>query len=486
MNPEGTLPLSFVKRLYGQMGDAGASGLISALCQESGVSVRLNPAKQTGHLLMSDSVPWCSDGWYLPERPSFTLDPHFHAGAYYVQEASSMFLEQVIHQCTGEMNNPLVLDLCGAPGGKTTHLSSLIPSGTIVANEVIRDRASILAENVTKWGTGNVVVTSGDPSAFSGLDSLFDIMVVDAPCSGEGMFRNRSVAEQWSVENTVLCAERQRRILMDAWPALRRNGLLVYSTCTFNPAENEENLAWLSDNEQVETVQLVTEPEWGIETVNYRGITGYAFYPGKVRGEGFFMAVLRKLGGEDESDTDDRRNSLKIEGRKEKRDAGNRRMILPTESGRGGSGSETRRRVMSGGVPGNKVTERWITGNQLSPLMIKEFVILPAAQPPLLSLLRARLNVVKSGTILGEIKGKDIVPSHELALYINLNLKSFPVLELAEDEALNYLRRNALPFRGGEKGWSLVMFQGSALGWIKNIGSRYNNYYPVNWRIRIS
>lgn len=397
-----------------------------------------------------------------------------------------MFLEQVIRQCAGQMQSPLVLDLCGAPGGKSTHLSSLFPSGTIVANEVIRDRASILAENITKWGTGNVVVTSGDPSAFSALDSLFDIMIVDAPCSGEGMFRNRSVADQWSVENTVLCAERQRRILIDAWPALRKNGLLVYSTCTFNPAENEENLAWLSDNEQVETVQLVTEPEWGIETVNYRGITGYAFYPGKVRGEGFFISVLRKLGGKDESDISDWRNNLYIPGRKGKRDSDSRRMSLQEVSGREKSDSETRRKVMSGRVPGNQVAERWITGNQLSPLMIKDFIILPAAPPPLLSLLRARLNVVKSGTILGEIKGKDVIPSHELALYSNLNMNSFPIMELSEDEALNYLRRDALPYRGGEKGWNLVMFQGSALGWIKNIGSRYNNYYPVNWRIRIS
>lgn len=468
------------------MGDAGASGLISALGEESGVSVRLNPVKRTDHLLMSEPVPWCSEGWYLPERPSFTLDPHFHAGAYYVQEASSMFLEQVILQCAGEMQNPLVLDLCGAPGGKSTHLSSLVPSGIIVANEVIRDRASILAENVTKWGSGNVVVTSGDPSRFSALDSLFDIMVVDAPCSGEGMFRSRSVAEQWSVENTVLCAERQRRIVIDAWPALRRNGLLVYSTCTFNPAENEENLAWLSDNEQVETVPLVTKPEWGIEEVNYRGIRGYAFYPGKVRGEGFFISVLRKLGGKEKSDAEGRRKDLQVPGRKEKSGAGSRRMDLTGERGREKSKADAGGKDLSGRVSGNEVAERWITGNQLSPVMIKDFIILPAAPPPLLSLLRSRLNVVKSGTILGEKKGKDIVPSHELALYGNLNMKSFPVMELEEDEALNYLRRNTLQFRGGEKGWNLVMFQGSALGWIKNIGSRYNNYYPVNWRIRIS
>ncbi|MCA1756374.1 MAG: rRNA cytosine-C5-methyltransferase [Bacteroidales bacterium] len=486
MNSEGILPLSFIKRLHGQMGKSGADNLISALGEDPEVSVRLNPLKSRDHLLISEPVPWCSEGWYLSERPSFTLDPHFHAGAYYVQEASSMFLEQVIRQSAGEMQNPLVLDLCGAPGGKSTHLSSLIPSGTIVANEVIRDRASVLAENVTKWGTGNIVVTSEDPLRFSALEAFFDIMVVDAPCSGEGMFRNSLVAEQWSIENTVLCAERQRRILMDAWPALRRNGLLVYSTCTFNPAENEENLAWLSDNEQVEPVPLVTEPEWGIEEVNYRGITGYAFYPDRVRGEGFFISVLRKLGGKDESDTAGRLNDLKIPGRKEKRDEGNRRMNLQAERGGGRSDTETRRKEMSGRVSGNQSAEGWITGNQLSPVMINDLIILPAAPPSLLSLLRRGLNVVKSGTILGEIKGKDIVPSHELALYSNLNMNGFSVMELSLDDALNYLRRNTVPFRGGEKGWNLVMFEGSALGWIKNIGSRYNNYYPVNWRIRIS
>jgi 16S rRNA C967 or C1407 C5-methylase (RsmB/RsmF family)/NOL1/NOP2/fmu family ribosome biogenesis protein len=486
MNSEGALPLSFVQRVQGQLGDDGASSLISALGEEPGVSVRINPVKRTGHLPKGEPVPWCSEGWYLHERPSFTLDPHLHAGAYYVQEASSMFLEQVMRQCAGEMHNPLVLDLCGAPGGKSTHLSSLFPHGTIVANEVIRDRASILAENVTKWGTGNVVVTSGDPSSFSALDSLFDIMVVDAPCSGEGMFRNRLVAEQWSVENTVLCSERQRRILMDAWPALRRNGLLVYSTCTFNPAENEENLAWLSDNNQVETVQLQTRPEWGIEEINYRGIKGYAFYPGKARGEGFFISVLRKLGGQEGSDAAEMRTDYQIPGRKEKRDSESRRMTQRKVSGGGISSSGTRLKGVSGRPQVSKVAERWISGDHLSPVMIKEFIILPAAPPPLLSLLRRRLNVVKSGTMLGEIKGKDIVPSHELALYSNLNHNSFPSLELTEDEALNYLRRNPLPFRGGEKGWNLAMFDGSAIGWIKNIGSRYNNYYPVNWRIRIS
>ena len=486
MNSEGSLPGSFITRLYGHMGSVKADSLILALGEEPAVSVRLNPVKRTGHLLTGEPVPWCSEGWYLPERPSFTLDPHLHAGAYYVQESSSMFLEQVMHQCAGEMHNPLVLDLCGAPGGKSTHLSSLFPGGTIVANEVIRDRASILAENVTKWGTGNVVVTSGDPSAFSTLDSLFDIMVVDAPCSGEGMFRNRSVAEQWSIENSVLCAERQRRILMDAWPALRRNGLLVYSTCTFNPAENEENLAWLSDNRNVEPVQLVTKPEWGVEEVNYRGIKGYAFYPGKVRGEGFFISVMRKLDGNDDADTVARLNDLQKQGRVEKPGSGTRRMNLQAGRGRGGSGSETGLKGSPGRAPVSQVAEGWITGDYLSPVMIKEFIILPAAPPPLLSLLRRRLNVVKSGTLLGELKGKDIIPSHELALYSNLNLQSFPVMELTEDEALDYLRRNPLPFRGGEKGWNLVMFDGSALGWIKNIGSRYNNYYPVNWRIRIS
>ncbi|GAB3814418.1 hypothetical protein GCM10028895_07510 [Pontibacter rugosus] len=234
----------------------------------------------------------------LPTRTSFfTLDPLLHAGAYYVQEASSMFLEQALKQSIDLDESLHVLDLCGAPGGKSTHLASLISKDSLlVANEVIRSRASILAENVTKWGSGNVLVTSNDPREFSRLPDFFDVMVIDAPCSGEGMFRkDHAAVGEWSEENVNLCAQRQQRILMDVWDALKPGGLLIYSTCTWNEKENEENIAWLAAQEGVESIKLEVQPEWGIIPTQLNGLEGYRFYPHRVQGEGFLWLLYANL-----------------------------------------------------------------------------------------------------------------------------------------------------------------------------------------------
>lgn len=208
-----------------------------------------------------------------------------------------MFLEQLCRVVWPE-KPALVLDLCGAPGGKTTHLMSLLqPGDLLVANEVIRSRARILQENVTKWGIPGVVVTSGDPAAFASLGEIFDLIVVDAPCSGEGLFRKEPrAAEEWSPDHTRLCASRQKRILSEAWKCLRPGGAMVYSTCTFNPDENEENLEWLAQTAGASFLEVVPDPDWGIETSVHGKVTGYRFYPHRLRGEGFFAAVVRKEG----------------------------------------------------------------------------------------------------------------------------------------------------------------------------------------------
>jgi 16S rRNA C967 or C1407 C5-methylase (RsmB/RsmF family) len=250
------LPKSFVERMQGQLGQA-YTRFEQALQEPAPVSIRLNRRKLPITPLLNP-VPWTDSGHYLPERPLFTLDPRLHAGAYYVQEASSMFLEQALRQ-TVELSQPLqVLDLCGAPGGKSTHIASLLTEDSLlVANEVIRSRASILAENVTKWGSGNVLVTSNDPRDFGRLPAFFDVMVVDAPCSGEGMFRKDVQAiQEWSEENVKLCAQRQQRILLDVWEALKPGGTFIYSTCTWNEAENECNMAWLAEQENAQSLSL--------------------------------------------------------------------------------------------------------------------------------------------------------------------------------------------------------------------------------------
>ncbi len=280
------IPEEFKSRILTQK-YIDADALLKSLEEPSTVSIRVNPYKWDRHPSNSESVPWCRNGYYLDTRPSYTFDPLFHSGCYYPQEASGMFLEQILKQTSDFSENYRVLDLCGAPGGKSSHLSELIgPENLLVANETIRSRAAILAETITKWGSANTIVTQNDPAVFGRLSGYFDIIVVDAPCSGEGMFRSGSAIREWSAGNTLHCAERQKRILMDVWPALKENGLMIYSTCTFNPGENEENIKWLIGKHKAEIVRINIDDFTGIKEIDYMGIYGYGFYPGKVRGEG--------------------------------------------------------------------------------------------------------------------------------------------------------------------------------------------------------
>lgn len=289
-------PESFIRRISTQEYiDAGE--LLDSLQQASPSSIRINLSKWNKWPLDSERVPWCSSGFYLKTRPSFTLDPLFHSGCYYPQEASGMFIEQVFRQIVNTDRYIRVLDLCGAPGGKSIHLSSMIgPGGLLVSNEVIRSRAAVLAENIAKWGAGNTIVTQNDPSVFTGLHGFFDVILIDAPCSGEGMFRDAVAINEWSEENTFHCSDRQKRILADVWPALDENGILIYSTCTFNPGENEENIKWLETSHQAESLELDLSEFPEITKIDFQGINGYGFYPGRIKGEGFFVSVIKKRG----------------------------------------------------------------------------------------------------------------------------------------------------------------------------------------------
>ena len=288
------LPIDFIESLHSQMPPEEVQQLCQALETEPVVSIRLNDKIDCLTFdADTEEVPWHEDGYYLSKRPQFTLDPLFHAGCYYVQEASSMFLGEVLNQHV--KRDSIVLDMCAAPGGKSTLISQYLgEEGLLVSNEVVRQRVFILSENIQKWGNGNTVVTHNYAADFGNkLQNLFDCILVDAPCSGEGMFRKDAGAvEEWSQKNVNECVSRQCQILDEVWDALKPGGVLIYSTCTFNQEENEKNVQWIIDELGAEVLPVAHDASWGI----VEGSVGYHFYPHKVKGEGLYMCALRKKG----------------------------------------------------------------------------------------------------------------------------------------------------------------------------------------------
>lgn len=445
------LPEKFRLRITNQK-NIDADSLLKALEEPSAVSIRINSSKWIGKPANAEPVPWCSTGFYLDDRPSFTLDPLFHSGCYYPQEASGMFIEQIFKQIVGKQKYLKVLDLCGAPGGKSTHLSSLIGSeNLLVSNEVIRPRTSVLTENITKWGVSNTIVTRNDPSAFSGLPGFFDVVLVDAPCSGEGMFSDAVAVNEWSEENTLYCADRQKRILHDVWPSLKQNGILIYSTCTFNPGENEKNIKWLTEKHNAEIIEFNVTDFKGITKIDYQGIKGYGFYPGRIRGEGFFISVIRK-----------------------KEDSG----IL-----RSGISRKTEEKPQKDDLRMIKEWTTFLPGNVIK--YGREVISVPGKTDDYL-ILQQKLKIIKGGTKICSIKKSGYIPAHDLALSNNIRKGAFPVAELDYNHAIAYLRRDNLQIKAVPKGWFLAKYKGVNLGFCNNIGSRINNYFPVEWRIRMS
>jgi 16S rRNA C967 or C1407 C5-methylase (RsmB/RsmF family)/NOL1/NOP2/fmu family ribosome biogenesis protein len=443
-------PEEFIKRIQSQK-LINSEALLNSLSSPGPVSIRLNPAKWQLHPIGAQPVAWCSNGWYLDSRPSYTLDPLFHSGCYYPQEASGMFLQKVYNEICSEQKGLKVLDLCGAPGGKSTHLSSLIGrDGLLVANEVIRQRASVLAETLTKWGHGNSIVTQNDPSVFGRIGSYFDVILVDAPCSGEGMFRNEIARNEWSAENANHCSERQKRILTDIWPALKDNGILIYSTCTFNPDENEKNVRWLLDKKRAESIKLNISDSHGVNEIDYQGISGYGFYPDKIRGDGLFISVIRK-----QEKTDN--ISIRHQGKSDFVITQNDRSVLNEWSNFHGS-------------------DLFRTGDDIFGLACSKNDFL---------FFRKNLKVIKAGTRICSIKKSDYLPSHELALSLNIKENAFPVVEFDYYNSISYMRRDNIVLSGLSRGWYIATYKGVNLGFINNIGSRINNYFPVEWRVRM-
>ncbi len=436
------------KRLGGEYADFEAS-----LAEDAPVSFRLNPAKWRG-ALTEERVPWCSTGYYLADRPLFTADPWFHGGVYYVQEPASMFLEQAFRAL--DLPRPaLVLDLCGAPGGKTTHLLSLLnPGDLVVANEVIRSRAAILLENILKWGHPNVLVTNSDPEDFGRMGNTFDLIVTDAPCSGEGLFRkDRGSVGEWSPGNAEHCASRQKRILSEAWKCLKPGGYLLYSTCTWNPAENEENIDWLISRSEAVPVEVETKPEWHIETIRYRNVVGYQFLPHLTKGEGFFLAVVRKPGIPD-------RGSLPGHPT---------RFFVPVQ------------KSIASAL--GAWTDPIYPGTFLSKDDI--YMVFPTAWLPVLAFLEKNVRVLQPGTPVATAMKEQFIPHPALAHSLILNRRAFSVASPGLADAVRYLRKESLSPEYGEKGWVLVSYREIPLGWLKNLGNRTNNYFPGERRIRM-
>lgn len=474
------LPQDFVCSMRRLLGAAEYELFVESMQREPMVSVRLNALQKGGQELLTalpveESVPWCTMGYYLKERPLFTLDPLFHAGAYYVQEASSMFLEQVMKQYVA--NGPVaMLDLCAAPGGKSTHARTLLPEGSLlVSNEVMKNRAQILAENLTKWGHPDVVVTRNDPADFGSLVGAFDVLLTDVPCSGEGMFRkDEGAVADWSVANVELCRQRQQRILADVWPALKPGGLLIYSTCTYNLMENEANVEWICRELGAEVLPVNQDPEWNITDclLPEADISVARFLPHRTKGEGLFMAVLRKEGCATSGAVD------KFAERNGRR-------------GRHGASSSVTKDKAVNRLLSRQQEEQlrgWLNDTEEHYALLPQgerLLAFPQCWLSLLQRLKNNLYLLQAGVAVAEVKGRDLNPCHALAMSSLLKRGVFPEVEVECEQALNYLRKEAvrLPV-DTPRGFVLLTYQGVPLGFVKHLGNRANNLYPQEWRIR--
>ena len=427
-----------------------AQKLCQALETEPVVSIRLNDKIDCLTFdADTEEVPWHEDGYYLSKRPQFTLDPLFHAGCYYVQEASSMFLGEVLNQYVKK--DSIVLDMCAAPGGKSTLISQYLgDEGLLVSNEVVRQRVFILSENIQKWGNGNTIVTHNYAKDFGNkLENLFDCILVDAPCSGEGMFRKDAGAvEEWSLKNVSECVTRQCEILDEVWDALKPGGVLIYSTCTFNQEENEKNVQWIVEELGAEVLPVAHDPSWGI----VEGNPGYHFYPHKVKGEGLYMCALRKNSAPGASFRMPKQKSAapktKVDGEAEMRSW-------------------------------LKHPDRWVIRQQ------ERFMsAYPAKYKELIEYISTQFICISTGFGIGELRGKGVAPQHSLAMLKDIKKEAFVCAELGLEQALAYLRNEAIVLPDVAQGMVLVTYEGVPLGFVKNVGNRCNNLYPKEWRIR--
>lgn len=425
--------------------------LLDTLNQPSPISIRTNIRKL--HDLANSKnnrVAWCNTAFYLNEKTSFTLDPLLHAGAYYVQEASSMLIAQAFEQLCPHNEPITVLDLCAAPGGKSTLISSLLADNDVlIANEVINSRASILKENICKWGLGNTIVTNNDPKDFGKLTASFDAIFIDAPCSGEGMFRKDADARnEWSIDNVALCAERQQRIIADVWDALKPGGMLIYSTCTFNQRENEDIADWICSDFGAECCSLDLPEHWGVFQGNGSTAHVYHCFPNRVKGEGFCIAAFRK------SDDD----------------------FAPSRKPKKADNSKPKKFTN---------IDKWVTFAPAAYIEIDDEVwaIPPAMKSAYQTF--SQLNIVAAGVPLANTKGNKLVPHPALPLSVFFDQSAFANIEIDRTAALQYFRKEALQINCDTRGWVVLTYRNLPIGVVNNLGNRANNPYPAAWRIRM-
>jgi 16S rRNA C967 or C1407 C5-methylase (RsmB/RsmF family)/NOL1/NOP2/fmu family ribosome biogenesis protein len=452
---ENIFPENFLKSLSGEPGFDPEIFINTQLNVESPTSIRLNRFKKSA-TKFDQQVPWCPDGYYLDKRPSFTFDPLFHAGCYYVQEASSMFIDHILKYIRQNEEPVKVLDLCAAPGGKSTLINTALNnSDLLVSNEIIKTRVPVLCDNLSRWGTANTIVSNNDPKDFGRLNDFFDIILVDAPCSGSGMFRkDPSAMNEWSEANVNLCHQRQERILADIYPALKEDGYLIYSTCSYSHQENEDILDWLCNDFNMETIRIPINKDWGIvETESpQEKAWGYRLYPGMVKGEGLFAACLKKKTEAVHPSNFKSKNNQKLPAKELD--------IVKAYINN------------TGDFYFFKVNDDWMAINQ--------------DHKDSLDTLQRHLYIKKSGVRIGKLMGNDLVPDHELALSIATNKGVVLQTELTYKQAIQYLRRENIDMGIVDKGWSLMTYEGHPLGWAKLLPNRINNYYPKELRILAS
>ncbi|MES2836095.1 MAG: hypothetical protein V4667_01110 [Bacteroidota bacterium] len=421
--------------------------------QASPVSLRLNPKKSIPNFKNEEKVKWADDAFYLKERPQFIFDPYFHAGCYYVQEASSMFIEYIFKQHKPQKEGLNVLDLCAAPGGKSTLLASLLnENDLLIANEVIKSRVPILGDNLAKWGNTNAHITNNDPKDFSKINGFFDVVVVDAPCSGSGLFRKDNDAiSHWSEENVEMCSKRQQRILSDVVDSIAKDGLLIYSTCSYSEAENEEIADFLISTGDFESIRINTPEDFKIvETQSNNSAFGYRFFPHLTKGEGFFVSAFRKVTG----------STIDI----------NYKKIASTFK----SINAAQQLILAKFIDDDK---------KLIPVFYRdEAHIILESHKQKLNYLAQHLYFYRVGIKAGSFKGNDFIPDHHLALSFIKN-EYVAHTNLSLEEAIHYLKREEVKLDNLPKGWCVVCFDHFALGWVKSLGNRINNYFPKELRV---
>lgn len=445
------LPQSFETSLIRKIGAEGFKAYKESFNSKPVTSIRMHNHKAKG-LEQLQGVAWCPLGYYLEARPIFTLDPAFHAGAYYVQEASSMFVWQAL-ESIGHSHKALnILDLSAAPGGKSTLIANwLNGDGMLCANDPIKNRAYTLKYNLMKEGYSNIVVTHNDPKDFGQLENFFDIILVDAPCSGEGMFRkDPDTIKEWSEDNVNHCSARQKRILADVLPALKVGGHLIYSTCTFNESENIDNVAWMCQEYDLKCAAIQTKPSWNIDFEQKGTATGYQFYPNKVQGEGFFISMLQK------TDLTQSRKNLK-------------------------QNNQTITTVNKKIYP---ILNTYIESKNALFIQDKmeQIHMIPADIESQIYTLNHYLRIIYCGIHLGKLNKSILIPDHSLALALEIH-PDITRVELDKKDALLFLKKNLTAVSSQSSGWALATYQNNAIGWFKNIGHRINNYLPSEYRI---